>query len=176
MIDSTIVRAHQQAATGRKKGPGQGSGAFPRRSDDQDPSADRSVGTAGGLPRNCGAGQRLHTGHHPAGRAKDRVCPGRLGLRYRRHRRACRNHGCDRGHPAEVQSQTATGVRQGPLQTEKRHRTLLLSTQTLPPLRHSLRKTQAQLPRPRRSRLRMAPSAAICRYCLEGINKAQRRP
>jgi len=39
MVDSTIVRAHQQAATGRKKGRGQGSGAFPRRPDDQDPSA-----------------------------------------------------------------------------------------------------------------------------------------
>ena len=41
-IDSTIVRAHQQAATGRKKrGLGQGSAALPRRSDDEDPSAGR---------------------------------------------------------------------------------------------------------------------------------------
>src|ERR1700710_793091 len=31
MIDSTIVRAHQQAAMGRKKGRRQGSGALPRR-------------------------------------------------------------------------------------------------------------------------------------------------
>lgn len=39
MIDSTIVRAHQQAGTGRKKGRGQGSGAFPRWLDDQDSPA-----------------------------------------------------------------------------------------------------------------------------------------
>jgi transposase len=39
MIDSTIVRAHQQAATGRKKGDRTGSGALSRRADDQDPSA-----------------------------------------------------------------------------------------------------------------------------------------
>lgn len=34
MIDSTIVRAHQQAATG-KEGQESGDGAFPRRTDDQ---------------------------------------------------------------------------------------------------------------------------------------------
>lgn len=39
MINLTILRAHQQAATGRKKERGKGSGAFPRRSDDQDSSA-----------------------------------------------------------------------------------------------------------------------------------------
>jgi len=38
MIDSTIVRAHQQAATGRKKGRGQALGRS-EESDDQDPSA-----------------------------------------------------------------------------------------------------------------------------------------
>src|SRR3569623_1211226 len=31
MIDSSIVRAHAQAATGKKGGPGRGSGALPRR-------------------------------------------------------------------------------------------------------------------------------------------------
>lgn len=45
MIDSTIVRAHQQAATG-KGGPGPGAGAFPRRADDQDPYAGRCLGSA----------------------------------------------------------------------------------------------------------------------------------
>lgn len=40
MIDSTIVRAHQQAACG-KGGQGSGVGAFPRRVDDQDPYAGR---------------------------------------------------------------------------------------------------------------------------------------
>ena len=39
LIDSTLVRAHQQAATGRKRGLGRGSGAFPRRFDHQDSPA-----------------------------------------------------------------------------------------------------------------------------------------
>jgi putative transposase len=40
MIDSTIVRAHQQTATGRKQRlRRQGSGAFPRWTEHQDPSA-----------------------------------------------------------------------------------------------------------------------------------------
>ena len=41
MIDSSVVRAHQQAATARKKGSGDRSGAESRRSDDQDPPARR---------------------------------------------------------------------------------------------------------------------------------------
>jgi putative transposase len=38
MLDSTIVRAHQQAATG-KGGPGSGAGAFPRWTNHQGPHA-----------------------------------------------------------------------------------------------------------------------------------------
>src|SRR3954452_193962 len=50
MIDSTIVRAHQQAATGRKKGgPGPSFGAFPRRADDENPPALPWLGTASRL-------------------------------------------------------------------------------------------------------------------------------
>jgi putative transposase len=42
MIDSTIVRARQQAAAGRKKGLRRpGSGAFPRWTEHQDPPASR---------------------------------------------------------------------------------------------------------------------------------------
>lgn len=41
MLDSTIVRAHQQAVTGRKKGFGRGSGAFARWSYNQDRSPSR---------------------------------------------------------------------------------------------------------------------------------------
>lgn len=41
MLDSTIVRAHQQAATGKGGGPGSGSGAFPRWIDNQSPNARR---------------------------------------------------------------------------------------------------------------------------------------
>jgi transposase len=46
------------------------------------------------------------------------------------------------------------------------HRTLLLASQALPPLRHTLRKTQNQLQCPRRSRLLLDTPSAICRYCL----------
>ena len=54
MIDSTIVRAHQQAATGRKKRRRRpGSGAFPRRSEHQD-------STAGGRARAA-----IAVPHHP---------------------------------------------------------------------------------------------------------------
>jgi transposase len=41
MLDSTIVRAHQQAAAGRKKGLRRpGSGAFPRKNEHQNPPVD----------------------------------------------------------------------------------------------------------------------------------------
>src|SRR2546423_5001570 len=40
MLDTTLVRAHQQAATG-KGGPKSGSGALPRRIDQQNPHACR---------------------------------------------------------------------------------------------------------------------------------------
>jgi putative transposase len=50
MLDSTIVRAHQQAATGRKKGRRQGSGAFPRWTEHQDSPARQRPGRACWLP------------------------------------------------------------------------------------------------------------------------------
>jgi hypothetical protein len=63
MIDSAIVRAHQQAATGAKKrGSDKGSGALLRRCDDEDPSAGRWARFAGGLRRHRGAGERLDPG------------------------------------------------------------------------------------------------------------------
>ncbi|QMV19766.1 transposase [Granulicella sp. 5B5] len=49
MLDSTIVKAHQQAAGGRKKGR-QGSGEKPRRADDQDPSAGQRRRTTASVP------------------------------------------------------------------------------------------------------------------------------
>jgi len=51
MIDSTIVRAHQQAATG-KGGSRPGVGAFPRRTDHQDPHARRRAGAAATVLRH----------------------------------------------------------------------------------------------------------------------------
>jgi len=62
-----IVRARPRAV---KKGLRQGSGAFPRRPDDQNPSAGRQARPAGGLRRHRRAGQRLQAGHRFARRAK----------------------------------------------------------------------------------------------------------
>ena len=48
MLDTTLVRAHQQAATG-KGGPEPGSGALPRRTDHQGPHAGRRARPASAL-------------------------------------------------------------------------------------------------------------------------------
>ena len=44
MLDSTIVQAHQQAATGRKRGRRQGAGAFPRWTEHKNSSAGNGLG------------------------------------------------------------------------------------------------------------------------------------
>lgn len=58
MLDSTLVRAHQQATTGRgsgsKKGPRSGCGAFPRRTDDQGSHGLRHARKAGPVPDRAG--------------------------------------------------------------------------------------------------------------------------
>ena len=59
MIDSTIVRAHQQAATG-KGGQGSGVGAFPRWTDDQDSHVGGHARTAIALSDHPWAGRRHH--------------------------------------------------------------------------------------------------------------------
>ena len=66
MIDSTIVRAHQQAATG-KGGQGPGAGAFQRWTDDQVPHAGGYTWPAITLPPHAGAGQRRHYRSRSAG-------------------------------------------------------------------------------------------------------------
>ena len=97
MIDSIIVRAHQQAATGRKKGGSDKAlGALPRRSDDEDSSAGRRTGPAGGLRRHSGTGERLHAGDPAAGSAENRPCAGR---QHRYNRRAHCHHGRGRCDP-----------------------------------------------------------------------------
>jgi hypothetical protein len=53
MIDSTIVRVQQKAATG-KGGQGSGAGAFPRWTDDQDTHAGRHVQPAIALSHHAG--------------------------------------------------------------------------------------------------------------------------
>ncbi len=53
MLDATIVRAHQQAATGRKKGAKTRLWAFPRWTEYQDPPAGQRLGGTGRLPSYC---------------------------------------------------------------------------------------------------------------------------
>ena len=55
MLDSTIVRAHQQAASG-KGGKGSGAGAFPRWTDDQGPYARRCARAAFAVSHHRRAG------------------------------------------------------------------------------------------------------------------------
>ena len=55
MIDSTIVRAHQRRA--EKGGQRSGAGAFPRRTDHQDPHAGRCARPSAPLYRHGWAGQ-----------------------------------------------------------------------------------------------------------------------
>ncbi|BDD65534.1 hypothetical protein Sj15T_05550 [Sphingobium sp. TA15] len=62
MIDSTLVRAHQQAATG----------AFPRWTDDQDPHAGGRVWPTIMLSHHTGAGQRHHRRSRSSGRPEGR--------------------------------------------------------------------------------------------------------
>lgn len=61
IIDSTIVRAHQQAATG-KGGQELGSGAFPRRTEHQNPPCSRWRGAPGVLHPDAGPDQRQYPG------------------------------------------------------------------------------------------------------------------
>lgn len=55
MIDSTIVRAHRQAASG-KGGKGSGVETFPRRTDDHDPYAGQPAGSSGKSHRHIWTG------------------------------------------------------------------------------------------------------------------------
>ena len=126
MIDSIIVRAHQQAATGRKKGGSDKAlGALPRRSDDEDSSAGRRTGPAGGLRRHSGTGERLHAGDPAAGSAENRPCAGR---QHRYNRRAHCHHGRGRCDPPKCNGSCSADTAR-PLQTKKSHRTLLRKAQ-----------------------------------------------
>lgn len=61
MINPILVRADQQAATGRKKGaPKTRLWGVPRASDNQDLPAGRRTGPVVGIHDHCRAGGRLH--------------------------------------------------------------------------------------------------------------------
>jgi transposase len=68
MIDSTIVRAHQQAAAG-KGGQGPGVGAFPRRTDHQDPHARGYVRSPRAPSHHARPSQRHHRRAGPSRRS-----------------------------------------------------------------------------------------------------------
>ena len=94
MLDSTIVRAHQQAAAGRKKGLRRpDSGAFPRRSEHQNPSADGRKRPAGRLPHHARPGSRVPASDPAARRSTGPGCDRRQGLRLGRDRRQGRSLG-----------------------------------------------------------------------------------
>ncbi len=76
MLDSTIVRAHQQAATG-KGGPEPGSGAFQRWTDNQDPSRHRYLWQTVARDPLSWPGRRRAKGTRLDGRLSTQVCPGR---------------------------------------------------------------------------------------------------
>lgn len=72
MIDSTIVRTHQQAASG-KGSQGSGAGAFQRRTDHQDPYAGRCAGQAAAFHSDRRSGRGYHASAGTSGGA-DRQC------------------------------------------------------------------------------------------------------
>lgn len=76
MLDSTIVRAHQHATSG-KGGQGLGAGAFPRWTDHQDPHARRHTRPASALHRH----RRSDWGRHHRASLARRLVRGRRARR-----------------------------------------------------------------------------------------------
>lgn len=68
MIDSSIVRAHAQAATAKRGGCALGSGALPRRSAHEDPHGGGWPGPSGAIYPHWRAAQRHHASPSAAGR------------------------------------------------------------------------------------------------------------
>src|SRR5580698_2373558 len=93
---------------------------------------------------------------------------GRQRLRQSGHPRSYRDDGSSCRRTFQVQSQTTAHSRQRTLSKTKPHRAMLLPAQTLPPLRHSLRKAQTELQSSRRPRMLLVAPTAICRYGLGG--------
>jgi len=80
MLDTSLVRAHQQAATG-KGGQRSGSGALPRRTDSQNSSAGRCARQASAVHPHARSSPRSHPSLCPARRTNRSPRHCRQGLR-----------------------------------------------------------------------------------------------
>jgi hypothetical protein len=167
MIDSTIVRAHQQATAGRKRGLRRpSSGALPRWTEQQDPPAGRRSGTAGRLPHHWRPGGGVRSGDPVAGRPAGRGRARRQGIRLGPDRRQGAEPRRSRRHPVKAAPQAASHLRPRTLQTAQPHRTLLQQAQALPTLQHPILLNHRSLPSMHRSRMRLDQTSAICGYSL----------
>lgn len=142
MLDSIIVRAHQQAATGHEKGQRQGTGAYPRRFEYQDSPAGNGLGERVGF--------RL-TGGQAGEFAEALPCwlvPAKIVM-------------ADRGYDSntivavigaeaviciEDLPESAAPTRLHLAQTAQPHRKLLQPAQAIPQTRHPILQTQSTVP------------------------------
>jgi transposase len=138
MIDSTSVRAHQQAATAKKAGADRCLG----RSRGGLTTKIHVVVDAQGLPIRLGltAGQ-THDGHI-ADTLLDHLGPRTIVLP-----RADPGPRCHAQHPAQEQPALEALLQQAALPRAQPDRAVLLQAEALPPRRDSLRQARNQLPR-----------------------------
>ena len=123
MLDSSLVRAHQQAATG-EGGPEPGSGALPRRTDHQDPLGHRYPGPAASRHPDPGPGRRCATSTSPDPGLQGQAWPRRRRLRQQPHTGLYRRHRRQRRHPLKS-PQTPDPARQEHLKGPQPHQALL---------------------------------------------------
>jgi transposase len=166
MLDSTIVRAHQQAAGPQKGG-----------------SADPALGRSRG-----GLSTKIHLLTDEEGLPLDfRITPGQAAEQPQalpllegrlaeaviadrgydtRHRRIRPRHGSRRGHPAPQPLAGQARLRQGALPETQPDRTMLQPTQTIPPIQHTILQNLRSIPRNHSNRMRLDQTQAICGYTL----------
>ena len=151
-IDSTIVRAHQQPATGRKRGLRRpGSGAFPRRSEHQDPPDDRRGRAAGRLPHHAGSG-----------------CGVRQAIALLKGQEAAALI-ADKGYDsAEIVAKIGSHCAATTANSTRNDIALNAAStaSTLPTLQYTILPHRRSLPLLHSSRMYLAQTPTICRYCL----------
>jgi hypothetical protein len=163
MLDSTIVRARQQAATGRKRGRRQGSRAFLRWTEHQNPSADQRSRRPGRLPDHRRASWRVRRGSAAAGWSASGSRVGLPRLRFQRHRYRDQSDGCKGRSSHRRSTARSRSSTTSPVQASQPHRTLLQSAKTVPKTRHTLLQAKNSLPSHRELCLRSPDLESICR-------------
>lgn len=156
MIESSIVRAHAQAATGQKGGVRTGSGALPRGTDLQVAHRGRHTRPPSALHPHRRQCLRFKTGDPAADRSRRRPCSCRQGLRHLRNPRLCRSFRCPAHYPAAHLHASQTRLRSGQVQVAQPHRANHRQAQATPPHRHPIRPHPSKLPSkpmPRRNQL-----------------------